>query len=73
MQDLLEKFEIAFEEKRRRFWDEIKVFASEEDRSRNEGKHSEIRSYPCDLGAINYPKLNETYHATSMSEWKNLY
>ncbi len=68
--DLLEKFEITSEE-RRRFWDEIKVFASEEDRSRNEGKHSEIRSYYYQCYQLS--KINENVIIKlPWSEWQSL-
>ena len=41
---LLEKYEIPVAE-RRRFWDEIKDFATKENRIRNEGKNSATRSF----------------------------
>lgn len=41
---LLEKYEITIAE-RRKFWDEIKVFATKEDRVRNEGTNSVTRSF----------------------------
>lgn len=42
--DLLTKYDISVAE-RRRFWDEIKVFATQEKRSRNEGTNSKTRSF----------------------------
>lgn len=42
--DLLEKYEISISE-RRRFWDEIKNFATKEDRKRDEGANSVTRSF----------------------------
>ncbi len=42
--DLLVKYNILASE-RRRFWDEIKTFATNENRSRNEGKKSKTRSF----------------------------
>ena len=44
LESLLEKYEITVAE-RRRFWDEIKVFATKEDRKRNEGTNSVTRSF----------------------------
>lgn len=41
---LLEKYEITVSE-RRRFWDEIKTFATKEDRKRDEGANSVTRSF----------------------------
>ena len=41
---LLEKYQITIAE-RRRFWDEIKTFATKEDRKRNEGANSVTRSF----------------------------
>lgn len=41
---LLNKYEISVAE-RRRFWDEIKTFATKEDRKRNEGKNAATRSF----------------------------
>lgn len=41
---LLNKYEISVAE-RRRFWDEIKTFASKENRKRNEGKNAATRSF----------------------------
>jgi hypothetical protein len=41
---LLEKYEITFAE-RRKFWDEIKIFATKENRKRNEGTKSVTRSF----------------------------
>lgn len=41
---LLEKYEITVAE-RRKFWDEIKVFATKEDRKRNEGANAVTRSF----------------------------
>lgn len=42
--NLLEKYEISISE-RRRFWDEIKNFATKEDRKRDEGANSVTRSF----------------------------
>lgn len=42
--ELLEKYDISIAE-RRRFWDEIKTFATKEDRKRNEGTSSVHRSF----------------------------
>lgn len=42
--DLLEKYKITFAE-RRQFWDEIKTFATKEERKRNEGKNAVTRSF----------------------------
>ena len=42
--DLLTKYNISFSE-RRRFWDEIKLFATQENRTRNEGTDSVTRSF----------------------------
>lgn len=42
--ELLEKYEISISE-RRRFWDEIKTLASQEERKRNEGMNSVTRSF----------------------------
>ena len=42
--DLLTKYDISVAE-RRRFWDEIKVFATQEKRTRNEGTNSKTRSF----------------------------
>lgn len=41
---LLEKYDISISE-RRRFWDEIKHFATKEDRKRNEGTNAVTRSF----------------------------
>lgn len=41
---LLEKYKITIAE-RRKFWDEIKVFATKEDRKRNEGTNAVTRSF----------------------------
>lgn len=41
---LLNKYEISVAE-RRRFWDEIKTFATKENRKRNEGKNAATRSF----------------------------
>ena len=42
--DLLSKYQITASE-RRKFWDEIKTFATKENRTRNEGTNSETRSF----------------------------
>lgn len=42
--DLLAKYDISISE-RRRFWDEIKNFATKEDRKRNEGTNAVTRSF----------------------------
>lgn len=42
--DFLEKYQIT-ESERRRFWDEIKVFATQESRKRDEGSISKTRSF----------------------------
>lgn len=42
--ELLEKYDISIAE-RRRFWDEIKTFATKEDRKRDEGTNSVHRSF----------------------------
>ena len=42
--ELLTKYDISFAE-RRKFWDEIKNFATKEDRKRNEGTNAETRSF----------------------------
>lgn len=42
--DLLKKYQISTGE-RRRFWDEIKEFATKESRKRNEGKNATTRSF----------------------------
>lgn len=42
--ELLEKYDISIAE-RRRFWDEIKTFATKEERKRNEGTNSVHRSF----------------------------
>ena len=42
--DLLEKYDISIAE-RRRFWDEIKTFATKEERKRDEGANSVHRSF----------------------------
>lgn len=44
MGELLEKYDISFSE-RRRFWDEIKIFATQEERKRNEGTNAVTRSF----------------------------
>lgn len=44
MAELLEKYDISFSE-RRRFWDEIKNFATQEERKRNEGTNAVTRSF----------------------------
>lgn len=44
MGELLEKYDISFSE-RRRFWDEIKNFATQEERKRNEGTNAITRSF----------------------------
>ena len=44
LNDCLEKYQISQKE-RRFFWDEIKEFASTENRTRNEGKNSKTRSF----------------------------
>lgn len=44
MGELLEKYDISFSE-RRRFWDEIKNFATQEERKRNEGTNAVTRSF----------------------------
>lgn len=44
LSELLEKYEISFIE-RRKFWNEIKDFASKEERKRDEGTHSVTRSF----------------------------
>lgn len=42
--EFLEKYDISISE-RRRFWDEIKTFATKEERKRNEGANSVTRSF----------------------------
>jgi len=42
--ELLDKYNITFAEKRK-FWDEIKTFATKEERKRNEGKKAATRSF----------------------------
>ena len=42
--ELLTKYDISFAE-RRKFWDEIKNFATKENRKRNEGTNAETRSF----------------------------
>ena len=42
--DLLEKYQITIAE-RRQFWDEIKIFATKEERKRNEGTNAVTRSF----------------------------
>ena len=42
--ELLNKYEISIAE-RRKFWDEIKTFATKENRKRNEGKNATTRSF----------------------------
>lgn len=42
--ELLTKYDISFSE-RRKFWDEIKNFATKENRKRNEGTNAETRSF----------------------------
>jgi len=44
LSNLLEKYEITFAE-RRKFWDEIKNFATKEERKRNDGKKTATRSF----------------------------
>lgn len=44
LSELLSKYNISFSE-RRRFWDEIKTFATKENRTRNEGTNSVTRSF----------------------------
>lgn len=44
MGELLEKYDISFSE-RRTFWDEIKNFATQEERKRNEGTNAVTRSF----------------------------
>lgn len=42
--DLLNKYDISISE-RRKFWDEIKTFATKENRKRDDGKNSKTRSF----------------------------
>ena len=67
---LLEKYDISFCE-RRRFWDEIKLLASQEKRSRNEGKNAATRSFYQQCFELS--KLDiETVEKLSWRQWQDL-
>lgn len=68
---LLDKYDISFVE-RRKFWDEIKYLASEEKRTRDEGKNSATRSFYQQCYELS--KLNiETVEKLSWRQWQDLF
>lgn len=70
MGELLERFDVTFSE-RRKFWDEIKLLASQEERIRNEGKGSVTRSFYQQCFVLS--ELNEaTVGKLSARQWQDL-
>lgn len=67
---LLEKYNISFVE-RRRFWDEIKTFATQENRTRNEGTKSVKRSFYEQCYVLSELDL-ETVQKMSARQWQDL-
>lgn len=70
MGSLLERFDISISE-RRRFWDEIKLVASEEERIRNEGKNSVTRSFYQQCWVLSEID-EETVGKLSARQWQDL-
>ena len=70
MGELLKRFNVSFAE-RRKFWDEIKVLASKEERIRNEGKGAVTRSFYQQCFVLS--ELNEnTVTKLSARQWQDL-
>lgn len=68
--DLLTKYEISVAE-RRRFWDEIKVFATQENRTRSEGTNSIVRSFYEQCYVLSQLDV-ETVQKLSTRQWQDL-
>ena len=68
---LLDKYDISFVE-RRKFWDEIKFLASEEKRTRNEGKNSATRSFYQQCFELSKLDL-DTVEKLSWRQWQDLF
>jgi len=67
---LLEKYEITYAE-RRRFWDEIKNFATDKVRQRDEGKNATTRSFYEQCYILSELDL-ETVQKLSWRQWQDL-
>lgn len=68
---LLDRFDISFYE-RRKFWDEIKKIASEEERNRDEGKTATTRSFYQQCYELS--RLDEdTVNRLSARQWQDLF
>lgn len=67
---LLDKYKISFIE-RRKFWDEIKLFATKENRVRNEGANSVTRSFYEQCYVISQYDI-ETVEKLSWRQWQDL-
>lgn len=68
--DLLVKYGITAAE-RRKFWDEIKLFATKEERKRNEGANSETRSFYGQCYRLSQLDL-ATVQKLSVKQWQDL-
>ena len=68
--DLLTKYNIPVSE-RRRFWDEIKLFATKENRTRSEGANSATRSFYEQCYVLSQIDL-ETVEKLSARQWQDL-
>lgn len=70
MGSLLERFDVSISE-RRKFWDEIKLLASEEERIRDEGKNSVTRSFYQQCWVLSEID-EETVGRLSARQWQDL-
>ena len=68
--DLLEKYNILFSE-RRRFWDEIKNFATNEERKRDEGKNAVTRSFYHQCYILSQQEI-EVVKKLSWRQWQDI-
>lgn len=68
--ELLNKYEISIAE-RRKFWDEIKTFATKENRKRDEGKNSATRSFYEQCYVLSQYN-NEVVQKLSWRQWQDI-
>ncbi|MEG0475960.1 MAG: ATP-dependent helicase, partial [Carnobacterium sp.] len=70
LSDLLNKYDISISE-RRKFWDEIKTFATKENRKRDDGKNSKTRSFYEQCFVLSQYNI-EVVQKLSWRQWQDL-
>lgn len=70
LSDLLNKYDISISE-RRKFWDEIKTFATKESRKRDDGKNSKTRSFYEQCFVLSQYNL-EVVQKLSWRQWQDI-